>query len=269
VTRVPLLYDTRLVVAEAGDEDVVLRPHAPREVLDDVAQAVRDALAFPLAGEPLDRLVTRGGTATVVIEQPSLPIPAATTGPRNVAIATVADELERLGVQTTTILVAGGLMRRTTPREIGLLVPPEFRRRFRGRVVVHDAEADDLVDLGETGNVGLRIHPALVETDLVVVVTAAESVVHGGPGALLAAVAARDERVAGLAAGRVDRAAAPAARPRHRRVARPEHADGDGPLRRLPVRRRRRRAHRRLEHAAVLPARAVEAAAADARTAAA
>ena len=65
-----------------------------------------------------------------------------------------------------TILVAGGLLRRTAPRDIGLLVPPEFRRRFRGRVIVHDAEADDLVDVGRVGAVSLRVNPALVETDL-------------------------------------------------------------------------------------------------------
>jgi hypothetical protein len=166
-------------------------------VLDDVAQAVRDALAFPLAGDPLDRLVTRGGTATIVIEQPSLPIPSATSGPRHVAIAAVADELERLGVATTTILVAGGLMRRTTPREIGLLVPPDFRRRFRGRVIVHDAESENLVVIGESGNLTIRVNPALVETDLVVAVTAAESVVHGGPAALLAASGREQLRAAG------------------------------------------------------------------------
>ena len=87
-------------------------------------------------------------------------------------------------MRKVTILVAGGLLRRTSPREIGLLVPPEFRRRFKGRVIVHDAEADDLVDLGQAGNVTLRVNPALVETDLVVTVTAAETVLHGGPGGL-------------------------------------------------------------------------------------
>jgi len=187
MTRVPLLADTRIVVAEPGADDVVLRPPAQREVLDDVPQAVRDALAFPLAGEPLERLVTRGGTATLVIEQPSLPIPAATLGPRHLAIAAAADELERLGVDRLTIVVAGGLLRRTSPREIGLLFPPEFRRRFRGRIVVHDAEAEDLVEVGESDGVPLRVNRALVETDLVLPVTAAETVVDGGPGALLGA----------------------------------------------------------------------------------
>jgi hypothetical protein len=96
-----------------------------------------------------------------------------------------------------TILVAGGLLRRTSPREIGLLVPPAFRRRFKGRVIVHDAEADDLVELGQAGNVNIRVNPALVETDLVVTVTAAETVLHGGPAALLAATGRESLRAAG------------------------------------------------------------------------
>ena len=197
MTRVPLLADARMVVAEAGPDDRVLRPPMPRDSLDDVAQAVRDALQFPLAGAPLEELAGPGRTATLVIEQPSLPIPSVHVGPRHVAIAAVADELERLGVRQTTILVAGGLMRRTTPRDIGTLVPPEFRRRFKGRVIVHDAEADDLVELGRAGNVTLRVNRALVETDVVVTVTAAESVLHGGPAALLAASGREQLRAAG------------------------------------------------------------------------
>ena len=195
--RIPLLSDSRIVVADVDDGDVILRAPPAREALEDVSAAVTAALAFPLAGEPLERLLTRGGTATVVIEQPSLPIPAAPSSPRHTAVAAVVDELERLGVAKVTILVAGGLLRRTSPREIGLLVPPEFRRRFKGRVIVHDAEADDLVELGQAGNVTLRVNPALVETDLVVTVTAAETVLHGGPAALLAATGRESLRASG------------------------------------------------------------------------
>jgi Lactate racemase N-terminal domain len=195
--QIPLLADSRVVVAEPGANDVVLRPPPPRESISDVPAAVRDALAYPLAGRPLSELVTKAGTATIVIEQPALPIPAVQVGPRHVATAAVSDELDRLGVERITILVAGGLMRRTTPRDIGLLVPPEFRRRFRGRVIVHDAEADDLVELGQEGSVPLRVNPALVETDLVVTVTAAETVLHGGPAALLGASGHEALRAAG------------------------------------------------------------------------
>ena len=197
MTRIPLLSDARILVAEPNANDVVLRPPHARETLKDVPQAVRDALAFPLAGEPLDRLVTRGGTATLVVEQPSLPIPASPVGPRHLAIAAAGDELERLGVRQVTIVVAGGLLRRTSPREIGLLVPPDFRRRFRGRVIVHDAEAEDLVDLGRAGNVPLRVNRALVETDLVLTVSAAETVLHGGPAVLLATAGREALRAAG------------------------------------------------------------------------
>jgi hypothetical protein len=194
---IPLLSDSRVVAVEPGRGDAVLRPPPPRETISDVPAAVRDALAFPLAGEPLERLVTRGGTATVVIEHPALPIPGAPLGPRHAATAAVSDELERLGVDRITILVAGGLQRRTSPREIGLLVPPEFRRRFRGRVIVHDAEAEDLVELGQARNLPLRVNPALVETDLVVTVTAAETVLHGGPAVLLQATGREPLRAAG------------------------------------------------------------------------
>ncbi len=197
MTRIPLLSDTRVIVADTGEDGLVLRSPLRRESLEDVGRAVLDAFAFPLAGEPLEKLARRGGTATIVIEQPSLPIPGAGTGPRHTATAAVADELVRLGVKQVTILVAGGLLRRTTPREIGLLVPPDFRRRFKGRVSVHDAEADELVGLGREGSVELRVNPALVETDLVVTVTAAESILHGGPAALLAASGRESLRAAG------------------------------------------------------------------------
>jgi hypothetical protein len=45
--------------------------------------------------------------------------------------------------------------------------------------------------------VSLRVNPALVETDLVVTVTAAETVLHGGPAALLAASGRESLRAAG------------------------------------------------------------------------
>lgn len=197
MTRIPLLADSRIVVVEPEADDVVLRPPPPGDAIHDVPAAVRESLAYPLEGPSLEELATKGGSATIVIEQPSLPIPGVQFGPRHEAIAAVADELDRLGVANVTILVAGGLLRRTAPREIALLVPPEFRRRFRGRVIVHDAEADDLVEVDRVGAVPLRVNPALIETDLVLTVTAAETVLHGGPATLLAASGSETLRVAG------------------------------------------------------------------------
>ena len=91
------------------------------------------------------------------------------------AIAAAVAELERLGIPTgyQTLLVAGGLARRAGNEQLETLVSPEFARRFHGHVEVHDVEREDLVELGAAGSIPLRVHPALVRTDVVVVVTAA------------------------------------------------------------------------------------------------
>jgi Lactate racemase N-terminal domain len=185
MNRVALLAGSSVVVAQVPPGSVALHPPPPAAALADIPEAVAEALRFPLAGEPLRQLVKPGGYATVVIEPPSLPIPGATIDPRAIAVAATVEELERAGVplERQTILVACGLQKRPTPREIGQLVPPDFRRRFRGRLVVHDAEDEQLVDLGG----GVRVNQALIETDLVVVVSAAESVLHGGPAVFLGA----------------------------------------------------------------------------------
>ena len=189
--RVPLLFGTRLVVVDVPDEAVVLRPPPPGDQVADVRAAVRDALRFPLAGEPLEALVTRGGRATIVVEPPSLPLPAALHDPRQDALAAASAELERAGVPTErqTLLVATGLMRRPQQRDLETLgaVSPAFARRFRGTVAIHDAEDPALVELEPSGQTPLSVHPALVDTDLVVTVSAAETVLHGGPALLLGA----------------------------------------------------------------------------------
>ena len=188
MTRVPLLAGTRLVVVDAGD-GVVVRPPPPGEAIADVGAAVRDALRFPLEGEPLEALAGRGSRATIVVEPPALPIPTAPRDPRRAAIASTVDELERLGIPTgyQTLVVAGGLARRLSQRDLGALVEPEFARRFHGHVAVHDVEDEELVAIGDADGVPLRVHPALLDTDIVVVVTAAETTLHGGPAALLGA----------------------------------------------------------------------------------
>jgi len=58
VPRVPLLSGTRIVVASAPDDARVLRPPAPGRPTD-VQAATREALRFPLDGEPLEALAAR------------------------------------------------------------------------------------------------------------------------------------------------------------------------------------------------------------------
>jgi hypothetical protein len=199
VRRIPLLSGSRVVVVTADDDAFVLQPPPPADSVADVGAAVRDALRFPLAGEPLEALVSRGSRATIVVEPPHLPLPVAERDPRQAAIAAAVAELERLGISTgyQTLLVAGGLTRRAGNEQLETLVSPEFARRFHGHVEVHDVERDDLVELGTAGSIPLRVHPALVHTDVVVVVTAAETVLHGGPAAFVGAAGTEVLRAAG------------------------------------------------------------------------
>ncbi len=201
MNRVPLLSGSRVALVDAPDDAVILRPPPPGEGIADVGAAVRDALRFPLEGEPLEALVPRGGRATVVVALPELPIPSAQHDPRANALTATVGELSRIGVpvENQTLLIASGLARRPAQRQLDELgiVSPDFARRFTGRVVVHDVEDPELFQIGESGHVPLRVNRALVETDVVVVVSAAETVLHGGPATLVAASGRETVRAAG------------------------------------------------------------------------
>jgi Lactate racemase N-terminal domain len=194
VPRVPLLSGSRLVVATAPDDARILRPPAPARATD-VEAATKEALRFPLDGEPLEALAAKVREVTIVVEPPALPIGSVLGDPRRLAVAAVSQALEELGVPTgrQTLLVAGGLARRASRGETTALVTPELRRRFHGRVAVHDAADPGLAGI-PPGAPRVRVARELVETDLVVVVSAAETVLHGGPATLLAAADAETQR---------------------------------------------------------------------------
>lgn len=187
--RVPLLSGSRVVQIPVGEEDVVLAPPSPPARTVDVAAAIRDALRFPLDGRPFSERVPRTGRVTVVIEPPALPVPGAQIDPRPRALATVLEELTAEGVEDDrrTILIAGGLSRKLPHRELERILPPPEAREYRGRVLVHDACASDLAPLELADGTTAGVHRALVEAELVVAVSSAESVVAGGPAALASA----------------------------------------------------------------------------------
>ncbi len=188
--RVPLHSGSRVPLVTLPDDAVLLGAPPPLDPIADVGSAVAEAFRYPLAGQPLAALAPRGGRATVVVQPPELPLPTAQDDARRDALAAVLTELSRTGIarQRTTILVAGGLARRAGRRELETLLRPDQARDFRGAIVVHDCEADDLRPIVAGGH-ATRVHPALVETDLVVTVGAAETVLHGGPSALVDATA--------------------------------------------------------------------------------
>ena len=194
VPRIPLLSGSRIVVASAPVDARILRPPPPGRATD-VEAATKEALRFPLDGQPLEALAADAARVTIVVEPPALPIGSAQGNQRALAIGAVVEALNDLGIPTDnqTLLVAGGLARRASRAEIAALVTPEFRRRFHGRIAVHDAADPGLAGLPADAP-RVRVARELVETDLVVVVSAAETVLHGGPATLLAATDAETQR---------------------------------------------------------------------------
>jgi hypothetical protein len=189
VRRVPLLSGSRIVHVPLRGDDVVLRPPPLPTRLVDVEAAVRDALRFPLDGSPLEELAPSGRRVTVVVEPPALPLPGAQTDPRREALATLLAELTSRGVpaERQTLLVAGGLSRKLAHHDLERLLPPPQARAYRGRVVVHDAADPELVPLDLGDGAEMRVNRELLDAELVVVVSSAETILHGGPAALLAA----------------------------------------------------------------------------------
>ena len=156
--------------------------------------------ALPAVRPPARRTWQRGeGAPRSSSSRPCCPLPGTIDDPRRDALARVLDELDgpacRRGAPDAARCGRARTPRR--PRAARLAPAPRRARDFRGSLVVHDCEADDLVRLETDAEVAVRIHPALVETDLVVTVTAAETVLHGGPAALLGACSAGALRAAG------------------------------------------------------------------------
>ena len=265
--RIPILSGSRVAVVNVPEDAVVLRPRPPSEAIATSARPSATRSASRSRARRSRRSSRAGGKATIVVEPPELPLPGAPNDPRQAALAAA---IARARAARRPVAPADDPRRgRAEPargqRELEALVAPPSARRFHGRVEVHDAEAPDLVHArrrrrgrrcGSTGS--------LAETDLVVCVTAAETVLHGGPGALLGACGAETLRAATayslletaaaarLAARPRARARARGARARDRRLARAQPAAAAGPLPRLPLRGRVARAPRDLAAAPVL-----------------
>ena len=192
MARIPLLSGSRVSLVSVEDDAVLLAPPPPLDPLRDIAAAVGEALRYPLSGPGIADLVTHGGRVAIVIEPRSLPLPGASSDPRQEAVAAVIYELERLGMPADrhTIVIASGLERRIGRRGLEAVLRPTQARDFRGAVAVHDASSPDLLPLELPGRAPVSLPSALLEADLIVCVTAAETSERGGACSLLGACAA-------------------------------------------------------------------------------
>jgi nickel-dependent lactate racemase len=136
----PKGYDYRLLEARSA---------AP---LEDHVQALQSALDAPIGTPPLERLAAGKQSAAISVCDITRP------APNRIVLPLILDRLQRAGItrDAVTILIATGLHRPATDREIQEIVGPEIAAAYR--VVNHHArELSEHTFLGTTGS-GTPVH---------------------------------------------------------------------------------------------------------------
>jgi lactate racemase len=154
---------------ELPDDARVLHPHVPLPGLEDFAGAALRALEAPVSGPPLSSWLTPTAKVTVVIDDPSLPVPQVSKDPRREMLGAVLALFERHGVtaQRATLLVANGLSRKWREAELAELFGLEPTQGWQ--LACHDAEdGPELRRIGQEPEGPVEFHRAVVEADVVV-----------------------------------------------------------------------------------------------------
>jgi nickel-dependent lactate racemase len=185
--RVDLAYGRHGTSVEVPDSaDVILPVDAP--ALPDEDGEIRAALGRPVAGPALATLARDAHRVAVVFPDLTRPMPNRTVLPP------LLDELARAGVpdDRVTLLCATGTHRLATAAEMAELIGPELVARYR--VVDHDAQSGDHVEVGSVDGVAVWLQREYVDADLRVITGFVEphffAGFSGGPKAVCPGLAA-------------------------------------------------------------------------------
>lgn len=173
---------TPAVVVPAGDRLLLQRLEPGTQLLYPADPVVPDGPSDPrervgeaLAASDVPGRLGRQTRLTVVVADPTGPFPApAGADVRRLMVEELLDAAAAAGTEDVVVIAANGLLPRPTEACLDALLGTRVTGALRpdGRLRSHDAEADDLTGPGETA-------ARLVESDLVVVVSAVERVERG------------------------------------------------------------------------------------------
>lgn len=183
--RRTLFCGDETVLARLSEDTRVLGAPAPLPAIADPAAAVREAIANPVAHEPLERLVGPASKVTIAFDDLTIPVvPMAEPDFRLVVIGVVLETLHRAGVDPANVrlLVANALHRQWTRTELSTVLGPLLSLLPPQRLVNHDAcDPDQLVFLGETERgFEVEVSRAVTESDLLIYVNCTPSPMNGG-----------------------------------------------------------------------------------------
>ena len=166
---------TRVIRAEPTDSP----PPIP-----DLDSTIREALANPIAHDPIPKLVGKGAKVTIAFDDTGVPL---TKSPdfRQVAISILLEELQKAGValQDIKLLCANALHRKRTRGELAPIVGERISVLWSPqRLYCHDAEdKENLVFVGETKRGHeVEVNRAVIDSDLLIYVNVTETPFSGG-----------------------------------------------------------------------------------------
>lgn len=179
----PVAYGDGWVNASLPERTRIVQANPPLAPLPDLAAAIREAIANPIAHQPLSNLVGPKAKVTIAFDDPA--VPATSPDIRATALGLLLPELERLGVDSRDVrlLCANALHRKWTRSELGRVIGPELALNLNYRQLsCHDAEdPEQLVHLGETQRgFEVEVNRAVTDSDLLIYLNSTWSPFNGG-----------------------------------------------------------------------------------------
>ena len=158
----------------------------PMPAVPDIEQAVREAVADPIAHEPLHKLVGPKAKVTIAFDDASgTYFQTQRTDFRQVAIEVIVEELRNAGVDLgdVTLLCAQGLHRKLSRTEMETFLGRRLVLQFGyNQLYCHDAEDPDaLVHLGYTHRgFDVEVNRAILDSDQFIYLNAMWAPFNGG-----------------------------------------------------------------------------------------
>jgi len=177
-------WDKKIEISVPGDVTLgeIPNPHP----LPDPEKAIREAIAHPIAAEPLSELAkkARKGKVTIAFDDPFRP-----AKPRQLIMSILIEELIKAGIKEENILLvcASGMHCKRTPAQLREYLGPSIFDRFSlpgsaSRVLNHDChDPEGLVYMGvsETGDY-VEHNRLLLDSDLFIYSGAVHPMPWGG-----------------------------------------------------------------------------------------
>lgn len=180
-----LLCGSYAIRANLPDETRILSAPMSLPPLTDPAEAVRRALAAPIAQEPLATLVGPSSKVTIAFDDLTLPvIPMKPPDFRQIVIGVLLETLHAAGVkpENVRLLVANALHRQWTRSELATALGPLLALLPPQRLTNHDAcDPEQVVFLGETERgFEVEVSRAITDSDQFIYVNTTPSPMNGG-----------------------------------------------------------------------------------------